>query len=284
MSFGLRNAAQTFQRFMDEVLRGLDFVYVYLDDILIASESESSHLEHLKIVFDRLEAYGIVTNPAKCIFGESEVPFLGYLVTADGISPRPEKAEEISTFKQPATAKALRQFLGMVNFYRICLPNAAETQAPLHEMLHGNIKGKTPLNWTPVAEAAFEKTKADLTQATLLAYPKCDATLALVCDASDHAVGAVIQQKVGDAWEPLGFFSKKLSKGQTTWSTFDRELVAIYLAIQHFQHMLEARVFTILTDHMPLTFAFKKKLEKSSPRQIRHLPIFNGPTTHLRKR
>ena len=95
MSFGLRNAAQTFQRFIDEVLRGLDFCYAYIDDILVASTSEREHLQHLEIVYERLRKFGVVINQTKCVFGQAEVKFLGYRVSAEGTQPLPEKVEAI---------------------------------------------------------------------------------------------------------------------------------------------------------------------------------------------
>ena len=90
MPFGLRNAAQTFQRFIDELHRGLDFVYAYIDDLLIASSTESEHLHHLEIFFNRLSEYGVILNPAKCIFGVPSLNFLGHQISAAGISPLPE--------------------------------------------------------------------------------------------------------------------------------------------------------------------------------------------------
>ena len=92
MPFGLRNAAQTFQCFIDEVLRGLEFVYVYIDDVLIASSSEAEHLAHLNILFNRLSEYGIVINPSKCIFGAASLEFLGHQISVHGISPLPQKS------------------------------------------------------------------------------------------------------------------------------------------------------------------------------------------------
>ena len=116
MSFGLRNAAQTFQRFIDEVLRGLDFCYAYIDDILIASTSESEHLEHLKIVFDRLCKYHLVINSNKCVFGKPEVKFLGYLVSELGSRPGTEKVDAINNFPEPVTAKTVASVLGHAKF------------------------------------------------------------------------------------------------------------------------------------------------------------------------
>lgn len=282
MTFGLRNAAQTFQRFIDEVLQGLDFCYAYIDDILIASTSIEEHLQHLETVFQRLQKYGVVISPAKCIFGQSEVKFLGYMVSAAGTRPLPEKVDTIRAFPRPDTVKKLRQFLGMSNFFRRFLPKAAEIQAPLNNLLQGNVKGKTPVNWTTEAIKAFEATKESLAQATLLAHPQINAQLAIFSDASDFAIGASLQQRVDNAWQPLDFFSKKLSPAEAKYGAYDRELLAIYLAVKHFRHMVEGRSFTIYTDHKPITFAFHKKDHQSSPRQFRHLDFISQFTTDIR--
>ena len=281
MSFGLRNAASTFQRFIDEVLRGLEFCYAYLDDILVASESAEQHQDHLEQLFARLSKYGIIINPGKCSFGQQEVVFLGFNVSAAGISPPPDRVTAIQEYPQPKTAKELRQFLGMVNFYRSCIPGAADTQASMNDLLHDK-KGKAPIIWTEQAIQGFQKAKEDLAQAALVAHPHANAQLALVCDASDFAIGAALQQKTKNGWEPLGFFSKKLSPTQCNYSAFDRELLAIYAAIKNFRHMLEARDFFVFTDHKPLTFAFKQKPEKASPRQARHLDYIGQFTTDIR--
>ena len=105
MIFGLRNVAQTCQRFIDEITRGLDFVYAYIDDFLIASETEERHHEHLRILFKRLDEYGVVINLAKCGFGVREIQFLGYIVTAEEIKPLAERVDAITKIPLPATIK-----------------------------------------------------------------------------------------------------------------------------------------------------------------------------------
>ncbi|XP_076394344.1 uncharacterized protein LOC100875763 [Megachile rotundata] len=212
MTFGLKNAAQTFQRFMDVVLRGLDFVFCYIDDVLIASANELEHKEHLKQVFDRLKQYGISININKCLFGSPSVRYLGYLINSKGASPVPEKVESIVNYTKPNTVADLRRFLGMLNFYRRFIKNAANKQAPLNKYLEGAKKhDKKPIVWTSETEKAFEECKSSLANATLLAHPKINAPLLLQTDASDSASGAVLQQKVNGIWEPLGFYSKKFT-------------------------------------------------------------------------
>lgn len=283
MTFGLCNAAQTFQRFIHSVLRGLPFCFVYLDDVLVASKSESEHLNHLREVFNKLQEFGLIINTEKCAFSKPEVIFLGHLVNQQGIQPSPDRITAINSYKRPDTVKGLRRFLGMINFYRKFLPNAAQKQIILNNYLTGNKKdGNRKINWTKESSDAFDEVKRQLSESTLLAFPSHEAPLALVVDASDLAVGAVVQQNIGDNWQPLGFFSVKISKAQIKYSAYDRELLAIYYGIKHFRFLLEGRDFTIFTDHKPLTFAFQQNLDKASPRQVRQLDFISQFSTDIR--
>ncbi|XP_076762719.1 uncharacterized protein LOC143430372 [Xylocopa sonorina] len=283
MPFGLRNAAQTFQRFIDTVLRGLDFCYAYLDDILIASKNESEHREHVRQVFARLQQYGVVINPTKCVFAATEVRFLGYAVNSQGTKPLPDKVEAIMKFPKPTIVKQLRGFLGMINFYRRFIPDAAVLQAPLNKLLTGKkLKSTTPIAWTKETESALENLKSALAKATLLAHPANNAQLAIMVDASDFALGATLQQRQGNSWQPLAFHTKSLSSAQRKYSAYDRELLAIYSAVKQFRHAIEGRVFTIYTDHKPITFAFRQKPEKSTPRQFRYLDYIAQFSTDIR--
>lgn len=137
MPFGLRNSAQSFQRLMDEILRGLDFVFVYIDDVLIASHTSQQHMEHFRIVFNRFREYGIVINPAKCEFGSSEIDFLGFHINEFGSTPTNAKVQAILDYEKPNTITDLRRFVCMLNFYRRFIPNAAHYQAPLNEYMKG---------------------------------------------------------------------------------------------------------------------------------------------------
>ena len=157
----------------------------------------------------------------------------------------------------------------MINFYRRFLGDAAAIQAPLHAVLSvPKVKGSRPVIWTLELLHAFEDFRASLSHATLLAHPDSSAPLALVTDASNSAIGAVLQQRKHDSWQPLAFFSKKLSSQQQEYSAYDRELLAIYEAVKHFRHMLEARQFTVFTDHKPLIYAFLQESDSLSPRQF----------------
>lgn len=278
MPFGLKNAAQAFQRLMDSVCQGLDSTFVYIDDILVASEDSTTHEQHLRQLFQRLKEQGLVINVAKCRFGQETLDFLGHQITSTGIRPLPEKVEAVTHFPEPSTVKGLQEFIGMVNFYRRFLPHAANTMLPLFEALKGKAK---KLSWNDTMRKAFEDTKKLLADATMLAHPRHDAQLSLASDASDHAVGAVLQQFVNNGWIPLAFFSNKLKSSEQKYSTFDRELLALYLGIRHFRYFLEGRQFVAFTDHKPLTYSMSKTAEPWSARQQRHLSYISEYTTDI---
>ena len=280
MPMGLKNAAQAFQRLMDSVCAGLDFVFVYLDDILIASESETQHLEHLALLFDRLEENGLVVKVEKCLLGVPEIDFLGHRVSRDGILPLPSKVRAISNFPAPTTVTSLEQFVGMVNFYHVFVPKAAEVMKPLYKTLSTKPRPKE-LDWTSELDLAFQKAKRLLADATLLHHPVPGARTVLTTDASDVAIGAVLEQRIDEHWQPLAFFSRQLKKAELNYSTIDRELLGIHSAILHFRYFLEGRDFTVYTDHKPIVAAIKKKSELKSGRQSRHLATISEFTTDI---
>ena len=125
MPFGLRNAAQTFQRFIDQVLHGLHFCYAYIDDLFIASRSPEEHRQHLQLVLEHLSEHGILINPSKCVSGDKQLDFLGHHVNRQGIRPLEENVQVLREFLQPTTQRKLREFLGLVNFCHCLRPRTA---------------------------------------------------------------------------------------------------------------------------------------------------------------
>ena len=276
MPFGLKNAAQAFQRLMDKVLRGLDFTFVYIDDILVASHSKSEHRAHVRQVLERLQQQGLIINLAKCQFGRQEIDFLGHRITKQGITPLPSKVAAIRGFARPSTVKSLQEFMGMVNFYHRFVPAAADIMQPLFHALRGKPK---ELLWNKRMTSAFNLAKEALASAAMLAHPRTDAPTAITVDASGVAVGAALEQLVNGSWQPLAFFSRQLRPAEQKYSAFNRELLALYLVVRHFRYFLEGRDFTAFTDHKPLTFAFAKVSDPWSARQQRHLAAISEYTT-----
>ena len=282
MPFGLRNTAQTFQRFMDQVLRGLEFCYVYIDDVLIASRTPEEHKVHLRLVLQRFVQYGILINPAKCVLGVHQLRFLDHHVNQDGVSPLLDQVKVIQDFPQPTTLRKLQEFLGLVNFYHRFVPRCANILAPLNALLKTIPANSQTLRWNSAATSSFQKIKKALVKAALLVHPKPDAPINVMTDTSDVAIGAVLQQYLDGKWCPLSYFSRKLSPTEQRYSTFDRELLAVYSAIHHFRHFLEAREFYVLTDHKPLIYSLNSKPDRHTPRQVRHLDFISQFTTDIR--
>ena len=144
--FGLQNFGQTFQRFIDHVTRGLDFVFVYLDDLLVTSPDHSTHKKHLKIIFACLAEYGIIIGPEKCQFGTTELSFSGHHVCSKGISPLPSAVDAIVNVAKPKKQRGLRRYLGMVNYYHRFIPQCAAKLTPLNTLLTASNDGHTRLS------------------------------------------------------------------------------------------------------------------------------------------
>lgn len=285
MPFGLKNASQTFQRFMNKVCENLDFVFVYLDDVLVFSIDEKSHKKHLRILFERLEKFGLKIKPTKCLLGVTQLEFLGHDITESGIKPTQERITVINQFECPNTVKKLQRFIGMINYYHRFIPKLAKILIPLHNLIANCTKSKRknaqPFQWNDDCQKAFEVAKLALAKSTLLVHPKKrKCKLSLTTDASQGAIGSVLQQFQNGNWQPLGFFSKKLQPNEVKYSTLDRELLAIYLSIKHFRYFVEGRHFTIYTDQKSLIHLMTSNSEKS-PRQINQLNYISQFTTDI---
>lgn len=283
MQFGLCNASQTFQKFMNQVLGDLEFVIVFIDAVCIASSSPAEHEQHVRIVFERLQKHGLVINVDKSRFAQKEVEFLGYLVNQEGISPLPSRVHAVSNYTLPTTVRDLRRFLALINVYKRFIPNAVDHQLDLRKMIPDNKKNDTRnLQWNESSLLAFDRCKKSLAESVLLHYRDSNKPLALMIDASNSAAGAVAQQFSGTSWQPLGFYSEKFSESQRKYSTFGRELTAMKMAVKYFRYFLEGRNFTIFTDHKPLTTAMSINSPSRLPHEERYLRYISLFTTDIR--
>ena len=271
LPFGLRNAGSSFQRFMDSILRDIDDVFCYLDDILIASEDADSHGRTLDLIFKRLHEHSLRIAIDKCEFFQDSINFLGFTLQPDGMTPTSTKSAEISDFPIPKDSKALRRFLGMVGFYRHLIHHFSDLALPLTELIKNHPKTLN-LPWPADADEAFSSIKHELNEAMALPFtsPECQA-LQLTTDASNYAVGAVLHQIIEGKPVPIAFFSKKISEPQRKYSAFDRELLAAYLATLHFKPLIDGKTVTLFTDHKPLVSAFLSRVPAKTDRQQRHL-------------
>ena len=213
----------------------------------------------------------------------ANLTFLGHHISTKGFKPIEQKVQTITKFPKPQTMKQLRRFLGMINFYRRFIPGCAEILQPLNKMLSSAKSSKKKLKWSVEAVSAFLKIKQKLSNATLLTFPTPNAKTAIFVDASVSGCGAVLQQRPekSGTWKVLSFYSQSFSLTQSRNSTFDRELLAVYLAIKHFRYFIEGRTLTVFTDHAPLCKAIFSQSQNSSPCQQGHLDFIAQFTSDL---
>ena len=214
MPFGLKNAPAVFQWFMQRVLMGLnpaqgpEFVSVYLDDILVLSKTFEEHIEHLRRVIELLSEAGLKIKPSKCHFICQQVEYLGHLVTPSGIHPNPDRMQAVNEFPVPQSVKEVRQFLGIVSYYRRFIEGFARIAQPLHALTQKEVQ----FEWSSSCQSAFEELKTRLTQAPVLAYPDWDKSFTLETDASVKGLGAVLSQLQDDGQlHPVAYASRALS-------------------------------------------------------------------------
>ncbi|GBL94663.1 Retrovirus-related Pol polyprotein from transposon 297 [Araneus ventricosus] len=190
-------------------------LFTYLDDILIASVDHASHYRDLERVFKRLNEKGLVLNIEKCILVADKLPFLGCEVSKDGISPSKEKVKALVNYPQPQDVSAFGRFLAKLNFYRRFIPNAAEIQRMLYDLVKSKRKrDKTTIEWSEAAVQAFQTCKNSIAQSGLLAHPNSEAKLSLVVDASNTGIEGTLQQTYLKNTHPLAFFSREINPGR----------------------------------------------------------------------
>uniref|UniRef100_A0A8C5CMY1 Gypsy retrotransposon integrase-like protein 1 n=1 Tax=Gadus morhua TaxID=8049 RepID=A0A8C5CMY1_GADMO len=253
MPFGLRNAPATFQRLMTRVLGDLEGCTVYLDDVVVVSDSWPSHVERVRALFLRLAEARLTINLAKCEFARATVTYLGRVVGQGKVRPVAEKIRAVQFYPLPTTKKELMRFLGLVGYYRGFCRNFSEVVAPLTDLL----KMRVPFVWSPLCQQAFERIKSLLCEAPVLAAPRFDRPFVLQVDASHIGVGGVLLQANELGLEkPVCFFSKKFNSYQLNYSTIEKEALALVWALRNFEVYLGSGAVPVVvyTDHNPLLF------------------------------
>ena len=197
--FRLAQAPAYFQKLINDVLKGCNFAMGYLDDIIIYSRSEKEHLEHLEEIFIRLKAAGLKLKLEKCCFFKKHIQYLGHLISAEGIQPLPEKLENIAKMPAPKNPKEVKQFLGLVGYYRKFIPRLADISRVLMHLTKKDIE----FNWTPECERGFQILKEFLQQAPILKYPDPQANYTLYTDASKYAYAGILTQHSDSTDHPI---------------------------------------------------------------------------------
>ena len=257
MPFGIAAAPGTFQELMSKILGKMEGTCVYLDDILVFSNSKDEHYRKLSEVLDKIEKAGLKINPGKCHFLKEEIKFLGHIVNRKGVKTDPAKTEAIQLFERPKCVKNLRSFLGICNYYRRFIKEYAHKARALEEMCGQKEK---KLIWTEKCEKAFQEMKEALGKPPILTFPDFRKSFILDTDASFDTIGAVLSQEGDDGQERvIAYGSKAMNNHEKGYCVTRKELLAVYYFCQHFNHYLYGKKFKLRTDHKALTFMTKTK-------------------------
>jgi hypothetical protein len=248
LPMGLLVSPNRFQEKMSELMAGLDFARAYLDDLLIISTEKGfdKHLEKLEKVLTRLSEASLKINAVKSFFGRTNLEYLVYNISREGMTPSQKKVEAILQIKPPTTCKQLRRFIGMVNYYRDMWPLRSHLLAPLSSLTSSKVKWK----WTTEHQESFDKMKTFIAKETLLTFPDFSKEFEIHTDASKLQLGACISQN----GKPVAFYSRKLQSAQTRYTTTERELLSIVETLKEFRNILLGQKIKVHTDHENLTY------------------------------
>ena len=254
--FLLAQAPAYFQKLINDVLKGCNFAMGYLDNIIIYSRSEKEHLEHLEEIFSRLKAAGLKLKLEKCCFFKRHIQYLGHLISADSIQPLPEKLESIAKMPAPKNPKEVKQFLGLVGYYRKFVPRFAD----ISRVLTHRTKKDVEFNWTTECKNCFQILKEFLQQAPILRYPDPQANYTLYTDASKYAYAGVLIQHSNGTDHPITYVSGLFRGSQLNWAILTKEAYAIYMSVKKLSFYIDTAKMTVKSNHLPL----KKFLEKNT--------------------
>ena len=254
--FGLAQAPAYFQLLMNKVLEGLNFAMTYLDGIIIFSDNELEHLEHLEIIFHRLKEAGLKMKHSKCDFFKCEIHYLGHLISADGIRPLPNKLDSIKHMPALKDVKEIKQFLGLTGYYRKFVPRCADISRPLTTLTKKDQK----FEWTPACQKSFKLLKETLCCEPVLKYADISNPYTLYTDASKFSWAGVLTQKhTADVNgkqittdHPVTFVSGLFRGSQLNWAALTKEAFAIYMSVKKLSFYLTDARILLRSDHKPL--------------------------------
>ena len=287
MPFGLTNSPASYSRLMNECLGSLNMTIciIYLDDLIIFSNTFDEHMERLDKVFTKLKECNLKLAPEKCSFFKEKVTFLGHVVSKDGIETDPSKIDKIKNWPTPTTPEELHSFLAFAGYYRRFIQDFAKIIRPLAELIPHPTSKKGPKTkqkqkdwtWTEKEQKIFEDLKEILCKPPILAYPDFQKPFELHTDASNQGLGAVLYQKQEDLNRVIAYASRALNKSEKNYSTYKLEYLALKWAVtEKFSDYLQGTHFIVYTDNNPLTHILTSpKLDATGQRWAAALGTYN---------
>ena len=262
----------------------MNWCIVYLDDIIIFSDTKEEHLKRLEAVFQKLCAAGLKLKPSKCFFFREEIEYLGHVVSGKGISTNPKKIEAVSKWPTPKTVYDVRSFLGFVGYYRRFIKNFSRITKPIREVITGlenqskRTAKKTYIEWTDAADTAFEHLKAMCVSTPILVYPDYQLPFTLHTDSSTDGLGAVLYQKQDGKLRVIAYASRSVSKAESNYPAHKLEFLALKWAVceKFHEYLYGSKSFEVFTDNNPLTYVLTSaKLDACGQRWVTKLANYN---------
>ena len=261
MPFGLVNSGATFNRMMRRMLGKMDHTDHYVDDVLTHTALWREHMAELRVLFDKIRAAHVTIRPTKCMVGYETVGFVGHTVGEGQVRMEDDKIEKIEKAERPTTKKQVRAFLGLAGYYRKFIQNYAEIAAPLTNLTKKGNPEKVV--WGEPEETAFTELKRRLVERPILRMPDHNLKYVLRTDASDVGVGAILLQEYPDGVFPVAYASKKLLPREQNYAVIERECLAVVFGVKKFEKYLYGREFTLQTDHAPLAWLTRSKIQNA---------------------
>ena len=260
MPFGLTNAPATFQCLMNEVLAPFlrKSVMVFLDDILIYSPSLDTHITHIRQVLDKLREHQLYLKVTKCSFAQLQLDYLGHIISGEGVTTDPAKTAAMVNWPVPQSVTELRGFLGLTGYYRRFVKHYGLIAKPLTQLLrHKNFY------WSEEAQQAFDRLKEAMVTTPVLALPNFHEPFEVETDASDIGIGAVLMQH----GQPVAYLSKALGESHKHMSIYEKEFLALIMAVERWRQYLQRGEFVIKTDHKSLAYLTEQNLHSDMQRK-----------------
>jgi hypothetical protein len=259
LPMGISVGCQVLSRVVDSLFGDLkhQFVYNFMDDLVVYSRSYAEHLGHLKEIFTRLERAGFTLNREKLHLAQSEIAFLGHAVSAQGVKVLGERVEAIRNFPPPKNLRGVRRFLGMAGFYARFVPQFSQIAEPLHHLKRKNVK----FVWGDPQQTAFDQLKEALATPPVLQIPDFAKEFTLVCDASDVAISAVLHQGGAEGLAPIAYSSRLLSPAERKYAIYEKECLAVVYGCEKYRSYLEHKEFHLTTDNQALAWLLKQTRE-----------------------
>jgi hypothetical protein len=241
---------------MDELFADLkgEFVFNYLDDLIVYSGSVEEHATHLRVVLRRLQEAGFTLNPDKITIGTVEIKYLGHILSSRGIRVLLDRVAAIHAYPRSTNLRALRRFIGMTTFYARFIPNYSNHAAVLHALKKKGAK----FVWTEEHQLAFDSLKQALSEAPVLQDPDFKKEFVLVTDASDLAISAALNQRVGEGLAPISYYSQLMAPAECNYSIYEKECLAVLFGCEKCRSYLEHQQFELQCDNLALCWLLKR--------------------------